>query len=160
MKKARLSHLDSAGAARMVDVGGKKPSRRIARAGGEIRMSPKAFALLREGAAKKGDVLAVARVAAICAVKRAAEWIPLCHPLQLEHAQAEFFADEKECILRCEVTVRLSAKTGAEMEALAGVCAALLTVYDMLKSADKTMRIGEIQLLQKSGGKSGAFCAN
>ena len=151
--KAQLSHLDKTGAAKMVDVGGKTATRRVARAGGELQMSKTAFALLLGGAAKKGDVIAVARVAAISAVKRAADLIPLCHPLPLEHAEANFFCDE-ECVLRCEVTVRLTAKTGAEMEALAGTCAGLLTAYDMLKAADKTMTITNIRLLKKTGGKS------
>lgn len=152
--KTKLSHLDKTGAAKMVDVGGKSTTRRIAKAGGELRMSAHAFRLLMDGAAKKGDVIAVARVAAIAAVKRAADIIPLCHPLALEHAEANFFLHEEENVLRCEVIVRLSAKTGAEMEALTGVCAGLLTAYDMLKAADKTMTITNIRLLEKSGGKS------
>ncbi|MGI9337849.1 MAG: cyclic pyranopterin monophosphate synthase MoaC [Gammaproteobacteria bacterium] len=151
--KARLSHLDSAGAARMVDVGEKSTTRRTAKAGGELRMSAAAFRLLLDGAAKKGDVIAVARIAAIAAVKRAADIIPLCHPLPLDHAEANFSFGRGN-VLRCEVTVRLSAKTGAEMEALTGVCAGLLTAYDMLKAADKTMTITNIRLLQKTGGKS------
>ena len=151
--KTKLSHLDKTGAAKMVDVGDKSITRRIAKAGGELRMSAVAFRLLIDGASKKGDVIAVARIAAINAIKRAADIIPLCHPLPLDHAEANFFVDE-ENVLRCEVIVRLSAKTGAEMEALTGVCAGLLTAYDMLKAADKTMTITNIRLLEKSGGKS------
>lgn len=153
-----LTHLDSGGAARMVDVGDKAATRRTAVAAGELRMSANAYKLLVEGAAKKGDVVAVARVAAIAAVKRAADLIPLCHPLPIEHAEANFATNE-ENILRCEVAVRLTAKTGAEMEALAGVCAGLLSAYDMLKAADKTMTITGVRLLKKTGGKSGDFAA-
>lgn len=191
--KKHLSHLDETGAARMVDIGGKGITRRTAKAGGELHMSAAAFRLLRDGAAKKGDVIAVARVAAIAAVKRAADLIPLCHPLPLDHAEANFFfgddnvadgnvvddnigdgnvADDNvgddnvgndnigdgntggNKVLRCEVAVRLSAKTGAEMEALTGVCAGLLTAYDMLKAADKTMTITNIRLITKTGGKT------
>lgn len=157
--KARdsLTHLDSRGRARMVDVGGKTPSRRTAIAAGKIRMSPDAFALAAGDDAPKGDVFAVARIAAISAAKRTAEWIPLCHILPLESVRVRFSADEKSCAVVCESEVSATAKTGVEMEALVAVQTGLLTIYDMLKSADKNMRITDIRLLEKHGGKSGSF---
>ncbi len=141
----------------MVDVGGKEITRRTAAASGRILMSPDAFALLQSGGAKKGDVLAAARIAAISAAKKTAEWIPLCHILPLESVRAEFVLDDKNRAVLCRAEVSATAKTGVEMEALTAVQAGLLTVYDMLKSADKAMRITDICLLEKRGGKSGDF---
>ena len=151
----KLSHLDSRGQARMVDVGGKKTTRRTAAAAGRISMSPAAFALLKNQQAEKGDVLAVARIAAIAAAKKTAEWIPLCHILPLESVRVDF-ALQKNAV-ECRAETAATAKTGVEMESLAAVQAGLLTIYDMLKSADRTMRITDIRLLEKSGGKSGDF---
>ncbi len=154
------THLDSRGRARMVDVGGKTPSRRTAIAAGRIYMSEEAFALAREdggGQAPKGDVFAVARVAAISAAKRTAEWIPLCHILPLESVRVSFKTDETKRAVICEATVAATAKTGVEMEALVAVQAGLLTIYDMLKAVDKSMRITDVRLLEKHGGKSGSF---
>lgn len=154
---AKLTHLDARGAARMVDVGAKKITRRQARAGGEIRMSPAAFAAVKKGALAKGDAVAVARVAALQAAKQTAALIPLCHNIALDQVSAEFDFDERNGAIRCEVTVRAQARTGAEMEALTATAAALLALYDMAKAVDKTMTIANLRLLQKSGGKSGAF---
>ena len=151
-----LSHLNAAGEANMVDVGGKAVSRRRAKAAGEIHLSPAAFALLSAGA-PKGDVFAAARLAAIGAAKRTAEWIPLCHLLPLDKVQVDFAVDADACRIDCTVTAFATAKTGVEMEALVGVQTALLTLYDMLKAADKGMIIGNIRLLEKSGGASGDF---
>ena len=152
-----LTHLDKSGHARMVNVGDKSPSNRAAVAAGEIRMSPAAFSALTTGRAAKGDVLAVSRIAAITAAKRTAEWIPLCHLLLLDEVVVDFETDETESLVRCRVSVRLCAKTGPEMEALVGTQAGLLTIYDMLKAVDKNMVIGNVRLLEKSGGKSGHY---
>lgn len=158
--KKTLTHLDSRGQARMVDVGGKKPTRRTATAAGRIAMSADAFSLLRQkDGAPKGDTLAVARIAAISAAKRTAEWIPLCHILPLESVRVRFSEEESEYAVVCQAEVATTAKTGVEMEALVAVQAGLLTIYDMLKSADKGMRIGDIRLLEKRGGKSGKYSA-
>ena len=156
-RKATLTHLDDSGAARMVHVGDKTPTARIARAEGFIHMSEPAFALLTSGSADKGDALAVARVAAIGAAKRTWELVPLCHQLALESVAASFEPDEQRQAVRCEVCVRTFGKTGVEMEALTGVQIGLLTIYDMLKAVDRAMIIGDIRLLSKSGGKSGDF---
>lgn len=139
----------------MVDVGDKANTRRRAVAGGRIAMSAAAFANIDESA--KGDVLAVARLAAIGAAKKTAEWIPLCHILPLESVQVDFRLEK--CAVYCEVVVSATAKTGVEMEALTAVQAGLLTIYDMLKAVDKSMLITDIRLLQKSGGKSGDYVA-
>ena len=154
--KSSLTHLDSHGRAKMVDVGNKTPTRRTAKAAGQIFMSPAAFALLNEGAAK-GDVLAVARIAAIAAAKKTAEWIPLCHILPLESVRVNFSADEENAAVLCETEVSATAKTGVEMEALVAVNAGLLTIYDMLKAVDREMRIADIRVLEKRGGESGDF---
>lgn len=149
--------MDESGAARMVDVGGKNPTTRTAKAEGTIWMSAKAFDILTAGDAAKGDVLAAARIAAIGAAKRTWELIPLCHHLALESVAASFYPDAKARAVRCEVAVRAFGKTGVEMEALTGAQIGLLTIYDMLKAADREMTIGEIRLLEKRGGKSGDF---
>ena len=152
-----LTHLDSEGPARMVDVGDKAATRRVAVAGGWIAMSADALSLLKRGEVAKGDALAVARVAAIAAAKKTADWIPLCHSLPLESVQVDFFVDDELPGVRCEARAATTAKTGVEMEALTAVQAGLLTLYDMLKAADKTMLIGGVCLLKKQGGKSGDF---
>jgi cyclic pyranopterin phosphate synthase len=149
-----LSHFDESGASRMVDVGDKPITRRLARASGLVRMAAETLVLIRNKEAAKGDVLEVARLAGIMAAKRTAELIPLCHPLPLESVTIDFtFADERT--LRIEATVQVEAKTGVEMEALTAVSVAALTVYDMCKSVDRSMFIGPIQLEEKSGGRRG-----
>ena len=149
-----LTHFDATGASRMVDVGDKPVSRRLARASGVVRMSAETLALVRDKRAAKGDVLEVARLAGIMAAKRTAELIPLCHNLPLESVTIDFsFADNQS--LKIEATVQVAAKTGIEMEALTAVSVAALTVYDMCKGVDRGMSIGPIQLEEKSGGRSG-----
>jgi cyclic pyranopterin phosphate synthase len=149
-----FSHFDDTGASRMVDVGAKAVSRRMARASGVVRMSAETLALVRDKKTVKGDVLEVARLAGIMAAKRTAELIPLCHNLPLESVAIdyEFDGDER---LRIVATVQVEAKTGIEMEALTAVSVAALTVYDMCKGRDRGMTIGPIQLEEKSGGRSG-----
>jgi cyclic pyranopterin phosphate synthase len=158
----RLSHLNARGEVYMVDVGAKPATAREAVAEGFLALSPEALALVREGRSGKGDVLAVARVAAIQAAKRTAELIPLCHPLPLTALEVEIGeAPLPQGVgqgLRCQVTARTTGPTGVEMEALTGVQVGLLTLYDMLKSADRAMTIGPVQLLRKSGGRSGDGC--
>ena len=154
---AELTHLDSAGHARMVDVGGKADTQRIAIASGRIRMSAEALAAIRQGDVLKGDVLAAARIAGIMAAKKTAELIPLCHPLMLDSVTVDF-AFEANAV-RATATASLSGKTGVEMEAMTACSIALLTIYDMAKAIDKAMVIGEVRLLSKSGGKSGDWCA-
>ena len=141
----------------MVDVGAKTPTARRARAGGEIRMTRAAWLAIRNNTGKKGDVLAVARLAGILAAKRTADLIPLCHPLSLTHVDVALTLVAKPTSVRVEATVATVGPTGVEMEALTAVSVALLTVYDMVKSADKRMRIGAVRLLEKSGGRSGHF---
>ena len=158
-KKATLSHVNARGSARMVDVGDKPPTARRARAGGEIRMSRAAWLAIKNNSAKKGDVLGVARLAGIQAAKRTADLIPLCHPLALSHVDVSLTLVAKPPMVRVEATVATVGPTGVEMEALTAVSVALLTVYDMVKSADKRMRIGAVRLLEKSGGRSGHFTA-
>ena len=158
MKRSRkLSHFDSSGQAHMVNVGGKAETRRVARASGAIRMSPSTLKLILAGGAKKGDVLGVARVAAIQAAKRTGELIPLCHSLGLTRVAAEFAAEKRRSAIRLVVTVETIGRTGVEMEALTAVSVGLLTVYDMCKAVDRAMTIEEIRLLEKSGGRSGHF---
>ncbi|MCC6196378.1 MAG: cyclic pyranopterin monophosphate synthase MoaC [Burkholderiales bacterium] len=143
----------------MVDVAGKDVTRRTARAGGAIVMKPATLELIRAGSAKKGDVLLVARVAAIAAAKRTADLIPLCHPLPLTHVAVDFAFDDARAAVVIEVTAETLGRTGVEMEALTAAAAGLLTVYDMCKSADRAMRIEGLRLLEKAGGKSGHFVA-
>lgn len=159
MKRGALSHTTRRGEARMVDVGAKQATERQARAAGEIRMSPAAWRAVRHNTAKKGDVLGVAKLAGILAAKQTARLIPLCHPLALTHVEVTLSLVSRPARVRAEATVRTTGPTGVEMEALTAVAVALLTVYDMVKSADKRMRIGEIRLLEKSGGRSGHFRA-
>jgi len=154
---ADLSHLDAQGKARMVNVGSKAATQRVAIASGHIRMSPEALAAIRDGAVPKGDVLAAARIAGIMAAKRTAELIPLCHPLGLDAVAIDFSLDESG--VRATATASLTAKTGVEMEALTAVSVALLTIYDMAKAVDKAMVIGDVHLIEKRGGKSGDWKA-
>ena len=156
-----LSHVDEQGRARMVDVGAKAETERVAVARGRVSLQPATLALVREGAAKKGDVLTVAQIAGIQAAKRTHELIPLCHSLLLSHVAVELRPGEGEgqAWIDVEATVRTMGKTGAEMEALTAVSVAALTVYDMCKAVDRGMRIGDVRLVHKSGGKSGAWNA-
>ncbi len=150
-----LTHFDAEGQAHMVDVGEKSETRRIARAAGSIVMQPATLRLIRDGGAKKGDVLGVARIAAIQAAKRSSELIPLCHPLALTRVGVVFKLIEEENRINCEVTAETVGRTGVEMEALTAVSVGLLTIYDMCKAVDRGMVIGGIGLLEKQGGKSG-----
>ena len=153
----KLTHLDDAGQAAMVDVSAKAATTREAIAEGRITMSPEALAAIRDGTAKKGDVLATARIAGIMAAKRTSELIPLCHPLMLSKIAVDFaFEDDG---IRATATARLTGQTGVEMEAMTAVSVALLTLYDMAKSLDKTMIIKNIHLISKTGGKSGDWRA-
>jgi cyclic pyranopterin phosphate synthase len=154
-----LTHFDAAGQAHMVDVGAKPATHRVAVARGTIRMQPATFELVAAGSAKKGDVLGVARIAAIQAAKRTSELIPLCHPLALTRVAAEFTLDAALPGVHCEVTAETVGATGVEMEALTAVQVGLLTVYDMLKAADRGMVIENVRLVEKRGGKSGAWRA-
>jgi cyclic pyranopterin phosphate synthase len=151
-----LSHFDEHGASRMVDVGDKRVTARSARASACVRMKPETLQLIRDRQLAKGDVLEVARLAGIMATKRTAELIPLCHPLGLDAAQIEFRYCDPDRVL-VEVEVRVTAKTGVEMEALTGAAVAALTIYDMCKSVDRGMVIGDLRLEEKSGGQSGSF---
>jgi len=153
----KFSHFDATGQAHMVDVGEKPETRRVARAGGTIGMSSATLKLILAGSAKKGDVLGVARVAAIQGAKRTSDLIPLCHPLNLTRIAAEFTVDKRRSAVRLVVTAETLSRTGVEMEALTAVSVGLLTIYDMCKSADHAMTIGDIKLLEKSGGRSGHF---
>ena len=141
----------------MVDVGSKPATHRVAVATGQIRMQPGTFELIKQGSAKKGDVIGVARIAAIQAAKRTSELIPLCHPIALTRVAAEFELDDGLPGVRCTVTAETLGATGVEMEALTAVQVGLLTIYDMCKAADRGMVIGEVRLLEKRGGKSGQW---
>ncbi|MFQ5533298.1 MAG: cyclic pyranopterin monophosphate synthase MoaC [Sphingomonadales bacterium] len=155
----RLSHLDDKGRARMVDVSDKDVTRRVATAVGSVRMAPKTLALILEGKVAKGDVLTTARLAGVMAAKRTADLIPLCHPLSPDGIFVELKGDPERSAVDIEATVKLSGRTGVEMEALTAVSVAALTVYDMCKAADKSMVIGGIHVIFKSGGRSGTFRA-
>jgi len=155
----RLTHIDARGQARMVDVAGKGETRRIARASGRIRMRPSTLRQITSGAASKGDVLGVARTAAIQAAKRTAELIPLCHPLALTHVSVDFKPNRKAGAVECIATVATVGRTGVEMEALTAVAVGLLTIYDMCKAVDRGMQLEKIGLLEKLGGKSGHWVA-
>ncbi len=144
----------------MVDVAAKPETHRSARAAGTIRMLPATLALIAQGTAKKGDVMAVARIAAIQAAKRTAELIPLCHPLPLTSVVVEFRLDQAMSAVHCEVQAETVGRTGVEMEALTAVQVALLTIYDMCKAADRAMVMGDVRLLEKLGGKSGHWVAD
>ena len=153
----KLTHVDAKGRPRMVDVGGKAETQRIAVACGEIKLARKTLELIAANAVPKGEVLNTARLAGIQAAKRASEWIPLCHPLRLTHIDVTVDLLPDEELVRVTATVRAIDRTGVEMEALTAVAAACLTVYDMCKAADKRMVIGGIHLVSKEGGKSGPF---
>jgi cyclic pyranopterin phosphate synthase len=150
-----LTHFDAAGQAHMVDVSAKAETHRIARAAGRIRMQPATLTLIQAGSAKKGDVLGVARIAAIQAAKRTADLIPLCHPLPITRVAVEFEIDAAASAVTCTAQVETHGRTGVEMEALTAVQVGLLTIYDMCKAADRGMVMGDIRVLEKHGGKSG-----
>ena len=152
-----FNHFDPGGKAWMVDVGGKEDTRREASAQGVIRMSRACYDKVAQGSIEKGDVLGTARIAGIMGAKRTSELIPLCHILNLTKVSVDFEMLEEECAVRAVCTAGTIGKTGVEMEALTGVSCALLAIYDMCKAADRTMEIGQIMLLKKSGGKSGTF---
>lgn len=153
----KLTHIDASGEAHMVDVGDKAETVRVAVAEGFVKMKPETLALIRDGNAKKGDVIGTARLAGIMAAKQTANLIPLCHPLMLTKVAVDITEDAALPGLRVEAMVKLSGRTGVEMEALTAVSIACLTIYDMAKAADKAMEIVNIRLLEKSGGKSGDF---
>jgi len=152
-----LTHLDSEGNARMVDVSGKEPTERRARARARVRLSADAFEALRTGTLKKGDALGVARIAAIMAAKRTDEIVPLCHPLAISGITVSFDLDEQECAVTVATEVVVNARTGVEMEALTAAAVAALSIYDMCKAVDKGIVIDQIALVSKEGGKSGAW---
>lgn len=154
---AEFTHFDAAGQARMVDVGGKAETERVAVAESRISLCPEAYAMVKAGTMKKGDVLGVARLAGIMAAKQTSALIPLCHPLAISGAEVAFaFNDERHSII-IEASVRITGRTGVEMEALTAVSFAALTIYDMCKAVDKGMEISQIRLMKKSGGRSGEF---
>ena len=155
----KLTHFDEAGQAHMVNVGDKASTHRIAIATGKISMSAETFKMVEEGTHKKGDVLGIARVAGIQAAKKTADLIPLCHPIALTHVSLDFLLDQKTHNITCQVKAETTGQTGVEMEALTAVQVALLTIYDMCKAVDRGMVMGDIKLLQKSGGKSGEWKA-
>ena len=152
---AKLTHLNASGEAHMVDVGGKAVTAREAVAEGLIRMQPATLRLIIEGGHKKGDVLAVARVAGIMAAKKTAELVPLCHAIPIAAVEIALTPDEKQAAVHCRSSVRTQAQTGVEMEALTAVQIALLTIYDMCKAVDRGMTITDVGLVSKTGGKSG-----
>ncbi len=152
-----FTHIDAEGRTRMVDVGGKSKTRRLAVAGAEVRLSRETMRLLASAALPKGDALATAKIAGILAAKRTADLIPLCHPLPLAYADVRFFVDEQACIVRIEAEASTTAETGVEMEALTAASVAALTIYDMCKAVQKDIVLGEIRLLYKAGGKSGTY---
>ena len=152
-----LNHFDAQGNAVVVDVSEKAPTVRTATATGCIKVSDEVMAAIREGTAAKGDVLGVARVGGIMAVKRTAELIPLCHPLPISQCGIDFALRPEEGLVEAACTVKVTGKTGVEMEALTGVSAALLTIYDMCKAMDRSMELGGIHLVRKEGGKSGVY---
>ncbi len=157
---APLTHFDQSGQAHMVDVGNKVHSKRVAVASGRISMQAATLQLIKKGDAKKGDVLGIARIAAIQGSKRTADLIPLCHPISLTKVSVTFDIDDKNHAVVCTATTETTGQTGVEMEALTAVSVGLLTIYDMCKAADRGMLIGEIKLLEKSGGKSGEWRAD
>ena len=153
----KSSHFDSKGSARMVDISSKIKTRRVALASSKIYMKKNTFEMIKEGKHKKGDVLAIARIAAIMSVKKTYELIPLCHPIGVEAVQVDFKLNKKENFIESLITCKTTNKTGIEMEALTAATVAALTIYDMCKSVDKSMTINSISLLHKSGGKSGTY---
>ena len=159
MTSDKLTHIDETGAARMVDVGDKAITRRIARAGGTVRLDAKTLRAVIDNQVKKGDVLATARIAGIMAAKQTSSLIPLCHPLQISKAAVDFRIDEATSSILVTATVQCEGKTGVEMEALTAVSIACLTIYDMIKAMQRDAEITGIRLLEKSGGKSGHYVA-
>lgn len=159
MTTDKLTHFDASGQAHMVDVGAKNETHRVARAGGRIVMQPATLAHIIAGSAKKGDVLGIARIAAIQGAKHTADLIPLCHPLALTKVSVDFEVDEPSSAVTCIATVETLGRTGVEMEALTAVSVGLLTIYDMCKAVDRGMRIDSIGVLEKSGGRSGHWIA-
>jgi cyclic pyranopterin phosphate synthase len=155
----KLTHFDESGQAHMVNVGDKASTHRIAIATGKISMLSETFKMVEAGTHKKGDVLGIARIAGIQASKKTADLIPLCHPLALSHVSLEFQANSKDNSITCQVRAETTGPTGVEMEALTAVQVALLTIYDMCKAVDRGMAIGDVKLLEKSGGKSGTWAA-
>lgn len=155
----QLTHIDESGQARMVDVGQKPDTERVAVARGAVSMQPETLQLIIEGNMKKGDVLTVAQLAGVMAAKRTSELIPLCHPLLLSHIDVICTPNSAESLIEIEATVRLRGKTGVEMEALTAVTVAGLTIYDMAKAVDRSMRIMDVRVVHKSGGQSGTFSA-
>lgn len=154
-----LTHFDASGQAHMVDVGGKNETHRIAVATGTIRMKPETLAIIESGTAKKGDVLGIARIAAIMGAKRTSDLIPLCHPLALTRVTVDFSIDKAQSSIDCRAQVETFGKTGVEMEALTAVQIGLLTVYDMCKAVDRGMVMSAIRVREKHGGKSGDWSA-
>jgi len=159
MTNSPLTHFDGQGQAHMVDVSAKDVTHRVARAAGSIRMLPATFELIAGGQAKKGDVIAVARIAAIQGAKRTADLVPLCHPLPITRVAVDFELDRAASTVHCTAQVETLGRTGVEMEALTAVQVGLLTVYDMCKAADRGMVMTDIRVLSKSGGKSGDWTA-
>jgi cyclic pyranopterin phosphate synthase len=157
MRKPRLTHLDKTGAASMVDVGAKPATERVAIAEGAVKMARATLATIRSGSAKKGDVIATARIAGIMAAKKTSELIPLCHPLALSSIAIDIAPDTKLPGLRVRATTKVTGQTGVEMEALTAVAVACLTIYDMAKAIDRGMEIGGVRLVEKRGGKSGIW---
>ena len=153
----QLTHLDESGQAKMVNVGHKPDTERLAVARGTVRMQPQTLQLIAEGNMKKGDVLAVAQLAGVMAAKRTSDLIPLCHPLLLSHIDVTCRLNQEECCVDIEAVVRLTGKTGVEMEALTAVTIAGLTIYDMAKAVDRTMRLTDVRIIRKEGGQSGTF---
>lgn len=152
---SKLTHFNESGEAHMVDIGDKKSTARRAVVSGNISMEPATLALITGGNHKKGDVLGIARIAGIMATKRTADLIPLCHPLALTHVSVDFKIDDISNLIECTVATETEGQTGVEMEALTGAQVALLTIYDMCKAVDRGMMIGDVRLIEKSGGKSG-----
>ena len=156
---SRLTHLDDQGNAHMVDVSAKNVTSRTATAKARVLMQPETLALILEGKAKKGDVIATARIAGIMAAKKTHELIPLCHPLMISKVSVEFEPDQASSLIEVTAMVKVEGKTGVEMEALTACSVACLTLYDMCKAVDRGMRITDMRLVEKSGGKSGSFTA-
>jgi len=156
----KLTHFDASGQAHMVNVGDKPNTHRIAIATGKITMLPETFKMVEAGNHKKGDVLGIARIAGIQASKRTSDLIPLCHPLALTHVSLEFRTNSQDSSIACQVRAETTGPTGVEMEALTAVQVALLTIYDMCKAVDRGMVMGDVKLLEKSGGKSGEWKSN
>ena len=155
-----LTHFDAAGQAHMVDVGAKSDTHRVAVAAGTIRMKPETLALIVAGTAKKGDVLGIARIAAIMGAKRTSDLVPLCHPLPITRVAVDFEVDQAASSVHCRAQVETVGKTRVEMEALTAVQVGLLTIYDMCKAADRGMVMTDVRVLEKHGGKSGSWAAD